>query len=242
MGRRRDSSPAWSSAGTSATGTCTTRSSSRAVQEQCGFEEGELRCIFVEAQPLGRPTLALPDRRREDRCARRGAGRRSKTSSARAALGPRDGHATPTRSSSAAGPTASPRRSRWRRRRLGAGARGRRRDRGRDAHRRAHAARLPARRLLGAAIRWASSRRSCRTLPLAGSTGSTGCSPPASVAHPLDDGPAVMLWRSVEETARGLGADGARYRRLVAPFLGEPQGFLARRPRAARRHPAAIRC
>ena len=29
----------------------------RAVQEQCGFEEGELRCIFVESQPLGRSTL-----------------------------------------------------------------------------------------------------------------------------------------------------------------------------------------
>lgn len=28
-----------------------------AVQEQCGFEEGELRCIFVESQPLGRSTL-----------------------------------------------------------------------------------------------------------------------------------------------------------------------------------------
>ena len=29
----------------------------RAVQEQCGFEEGELRCIFVESEPLGRGTL-----------------------------------------------------------------------------------------------------------------------------------------------------------------------------------------
>lgn len=29
-----------------------------AVQEQCGFDEGELRCIFVESQPLGRRTLA----------------------------------------------------------------------------------------------------------------------------------------------------------------------------------------
>jgi len=29
----------------------------RAVQAQCGFEEGELRCVMVEAQPLGRPTL-----------------------------------------------------------------------------------------------------------------------------------------------------------------------------------------
>lgn len=28
-----------------------------AVQEQCGFDEGELRCIFVESQPLGRATL-----------------------------------------------------------------------------------------------------------------------------------------------------------------------------------------
>ncbi len=29
----------------------------KAVQEQCGFEAGELRCIFVESQPLGRSTL-----------------------------------------------------------------------------------------------------------------------------------------------------------------------------------------
>jgi hypothetical protein len=28
-----------------------------AVQAQCGFEEGELRCIFVESQPLGKNTL-----------------------------------------------------------------------------------------------------------------------------------------------------------------------------------------
>ena len=27
------------------------------VQAQCGFEEGELRCVFVESQPLGRSTL-----------------------------------------------------------------------------------------------------------------------------------------------------------------------------------------
>ncbi|MDW8251369.1 MAG: DUF3556 domain-containing protein, partial [Myxococcales bacterium] len=29
-----------------------------ALQEQCGFEEGEVRCIFVESQPLLRPSLA----------------------------------------------------------------------------------------------------------------------------------------------------------------------------------------
>jgi hypothetical protein len=28
------------------------------IQAQCGFDEGELRCIFVESQPLGRSTLA----------------------------------------------------------------------------------------------------------------------------------------------------------------------------------------
>ncbi|MBW2551431.1 MAG: NAD(P)/FAD-dependent oxidoreductase, partial [Deltaproteobacteria bacterium] len=31
--------------------------------------------------------------------------------------------------------------------------------------------------------------------------------PRASVAHPLDDQPAVMLWHSLEETCGGLGAD-----------------------------------
>lgn len=28
------------------------------IQAQCGFEDGELRCVFVESQPLGRSTLA----------------------------------------------------------------------------------------------------------------------------------------------------------------------------------------
>ncbi|MFW2390391.1 MAG: DUF3556 domain-containing protein, partial [Polyangiales bacterium] len=30
----------------------------RALQEECEFEEGELRCIFVESQPMGRGTHA----------------------------------------------------------------------------------------------------------------------------------------------------------------------------------------
>jgi hypothetical protein len=30
----------------------------RAIQDQCGFAPGELRCILVESQPLGRPTMA----------------------------------------------------------------------------------------------------------------------------------------------------------------------------------------
>jgi phytoene dehydrogenase-like protein len=50
--------------------------------------------------------------------------------------------------------------------------------------------------------------------------------PRASVAHPLDDQPAVMLWPSIEETAEGLGVDAASYRRLVEPFMQNPHGFF----------------
>jgi phytoene dehydrogenase-like protein len=53
-----------------------------------------------------------------------------------------------------------------------------------------------------------------RSLPLA-DFGLEFVQPPASVAHVLDDGTAVLLKRSVEETAAGLGADGASYERLV---------------------------
>jgi phytoene dehydrogenase-like protein len=51
--------------------------------------------------------------------------------------------------------------------------------------------------------------------------------PPASVAHPLDDEPAVMLRRSLDETAAALGEDAERYRRTFAPFLRDPHGLLA---------------
>lgn len=43
--------------------------------------------------------------------------------------------------------------------------------------------------------------------------------PPVELAHPLDDGTAVAVVRSKEETAEGLGADGPAYRRLVRPTL-----------------------
>ena len=57
-----------------------------------------------------------------------------------------------------------------------------------------------------------------RTLPLA-EHGLEWVHPPASVAHPLDDAPAVMLYRSLDRTLEGLGRDGDAYRRLVGPFL-----------------------
>jgi phytoene dehydrogenase-like protein len=42
---------------------------------------------------------------------------------------------------------------------------------------------------------------------------------PAAVAHPLDDGTAVVLERSVEDTASGLGRDGPAYFRLMRPLV-----------------------
>ena len=41
---------------------------------------------------------------------------------------------------------------------------------------------------------------------------------PASLAHPLDDGTAVTVERSVEETSKQLGRDAAAYRRLIQPI------------------------
>jgi phytoene dehydrogenase-like protein len=43
--------------------------------------------------------------------------------------------------------------------------------------------------------------------------------PDAPLAHPLDDGSAVLLERSVEETSRGLGPDAQAYRRLFEPLV-----------------------
>jgi phytoene dehydrogenase-like protein len=50
--------------------------------------------------------------------------------------------------------------------------------------------------------------------------------PSISVAHPLDDEPAVLLQLSAADTASGLGADAEAYERLMAPFLEEPHGLL----------------
>ncbi|HEY7625074.1 MAG TPA: NAD(P)/FAD-dependent oxidoreductase [Candidatus Limnocylindria bacterium] len=45
--------------------------------------------------------------------------------------------------------------------------------------------------------------------------------PPAALAHPLDDGTAVVLERSLGATAESLGEDARAYRRLVAPLVAE---------------------
>ena len=43
--------------------------------------------------------------------------------------------------------------------------------------------------------------------------------PPAPLAHPLDDGSAVLLERSPTATAAGLGEDGPAYERLLGRLL-----------------------
>jgi phytoene dehydrogenase-like protein len=43
--------------------------------------------------------------------------------------------------------------------------------------------------------------------------------PPIPLAHPLDDGSAGVLHRSLDTTATGLGQDGAAYRRLMGPIV-----------------------
>jgi phytoene dehydrogenase-like protein len=67
--------------------------------------------------------------------------------------------------------------------------------------------------------------------------------PEAPVAHPLDDGSAVMIERSLEDTITGLGPDGKGYRRIVEPavrnwdkIIDQIMGPLLRLPR----HPLAL--
>src|SRR5205085_12047964 len=51
--------------------------------------------------------------------------------------------------------------------------------------------------------------------------------PRLPLAHPLDNGRAVVLDRSIERTAHGLGADGAAYGRLIGPLVTTSQTLLA---------------
>ncbi len=49
---------------------------------------------------------------------------------------------------------------------------------------------------------------------------------PAPLAHPLDGGAAVMLERSLAQTSRSLGDDGAAWRRLLAPFVDRADALV----------------
>jgi phytoene dehydrogenase-like protein len=67
--------------------------------------------------------------------------------------------------------------------------------------------------------------------------------PPAAVAHPLDDGTAVLARRSLEETAAQLGTDADAFRRLVEPLVAgwdELEGELMQPIVHLPRHPLSL--
>jgi phytoene dehydrogenase-like protein len=66
--------------------------------------------------------------------------------------------------------------------------------------------------------------------------------PPACVAHPLDDGSAAVLERSVEETGKTLGADAESYRRLMGPLVrrAEQLFYETLGPLRLPRHPLVL--
>jgi len=51
--------------------------------------------------------------------------------------------------------------------------------------------------------------------------------PKASVAHPLDDEPAIILNKSLEETAANLGVDAKKWENLFRYFIKNGEGLLA---------------
>ena len=68
-----------------------------------------------------------------------------------------------------------------------------------------------------------------RQLPLA-EHGLEWIHPEIPLAHPLDDGTAVLVHRSVDQTAENLAPDGRAYRRLMSPLVRNSEklgrGFL----------------
>jgi phytoene dehydrogenase-like protein len=77
-----------------------------------------------------------------------------------------------------------------------------------------------------------------RTLPLE-RWGIEWVYPPAALAHPFDDGPAALLYKSLEETCRTLEADGEAYRDLMEPLVADADKLFGEilRPVRVPRHP-----
>ena len=51
--------------------------------------------------------------------------------------------------------------------------------------------------------------------------------PAVDCAHPLDDGSAGVLYRSIERTVDGMGRDGQRWRRVFAPMVSRFDDLFA---------------
>jgi phytoene dehydrogenase-like protein len=71
---------------------------------------------------------------------------------------------------------------------------------------------------------WAAGSPFFQSLPLA-DHGLEWVHGEAPLAHPMDDGTAVMLERDLGETERALGADGKTWRRLVEPAVADWSEF-----------------
>jgi phytoene dehydrogenase-like protein len=65
---------------------------------------------------------------------------------------------------------------------------------------------------------------------------------PTVLAHPLDDGTAVTLERSVDDTAASLGIDAAGYRRVMGPVVSDTRRVMADllSPMRLPRHPISL--
>ena len=57
--------------------------------------------------------------------------------------------------------------------------------------------------------------------------GLTWLQPAVDCAHPLDDGSAGVLYRSIERTVDGMGRDGERWRRVFAPMVSRFDDLFA---------------
>lgn len=66
--------------------------------------------------------------------------------------------------------------------------------------------------------------------------------PPIPLAHPFDDGRAAVLYRSVEQTAAGLGTDEGAYLELMRPLIADAQRLIPDllAPPGRPRHPVAL--
>ena len=66
--------------------------------------------------------------------------------------------------------------------------------------------------------------------------------PPAAVAHPFDDGSAILLHRSIEQTAAQLGRDARSYERLLTPLVRNWENLVPELlgPIHLSRHPFAM--
>ena len=66
--------------------------------------------------------------------------------------------------------------------------------------------------------------------------------PPAALAHPLDDGTAVLLESSIDKTAQPLGADSAPYARVMTPLVKDGERIIEDllKPLSLPRHPMSF--